>query len=99
MKHTATVVKRLKRAVELFLQKHHRPGKPLLLGFSGGHDSRALWELLDLSRAKHKLTLLVAHVDHGWREESAQEASDLKKMVETRGFSFFLHRLEDSTIT
>ncbi len=87
------VTKRLRRSVELFLKKHHRPGRPLLLGFSGGHDSRALFELLDLSRSRHKLDILVAHVDHGWRKESEEEAEKLQEMIESKGLPFFLHKL------
>ena len=82
------------RSIEIFLKRTYHSGKPLLLGFSGGHDSRVLLELLIESRKKRPFTLLVAHVDHGWREESRLEAFELKEMVERRGLPFFLHTLK-----
>lgn len=89
---------RLLRAVELFFKKYHISGRPVLLGFSGGHDSRALFELLckSLSRRKPGFKLVVAHVDHGWRLESKKEAQDLKVIVEERGIPFYLHTLSPS---
>lgn len=89
-----SIAKSMLRSVELFLKKNLVLDKPVLLGFSGGHDSRALFEILDIACKRHGLTMLIAHVDHGWREESYQEALALKKMAEDRGFAFFLHRLE-----
>jgi len=85
----------MQRSIDIFLKKHHTPGRPLLLGLSGGHDSRVLWELL-VAR-KHPLIprpLIVAHVDHGWRAESRREALELKEMVEGQGYPFFLHTLQ-----
>lgn len=81
---------RLSRSVELFFTSHHNKSQTVLIGFSGGHDSRALFEILAHYFSKKNLTqqLVVAHVDHGWRQESAQEAETLKKMVEGRGFLF-----------
>lgn len=74
--------------VKKFLAQHLHSNQPLLLGFSGGPDSLALLHLL---HACHP-NLHVAHVDHGWRPESAREAEDLRQR--SLGYPFHLHRLE-----
>ena len=51
----------LLKSVKHFIRLHHIPGKPLLLGFSGGPDSLALLHLL----LECSLDLHIAHVDHG----------------------------------
>ena len=75
------------------LELNYLPGKPVLLGFSGGPDSTVLLYLLNECRRFFPLQVHVAHVDHGWREESAMEAARLKKRVESLGLSFHLKRL------
>jgi tRNA(Ile)-lysidine synthase len=74
--------------VKKFLAKHIHSGQPLLLGFSGGPDSLALLHLLHQCHCN----LHLAHVDHGWRPESAKEAQDLRNR--SLGYPFHLHRLE-----
>ena len=63
---------------------------PLLLGWSGGPDSTALLHaLLELG-----IKPLLAHVDHGWREESQKEAEALQKHACDLGLTFFTTRLQ-----
>lgn len=83
------------KIIKDFFGTHFIPGRPLLLGFSGGTDSTALLDLLCLCRPHFPLDLHLAHVDHGWREESRSEAEELKKRVEELGFIFHLHRAVD----
>ncbi|MEN9344114.1 MAG: tRNA(Ile)-lysidine synthase [Chlamydiota bacterium] len=42
----------------------------------------------------HRGPLYVAHLDHGWREESSAEADELKKEVESLRIPFYSKRLE-----
>jgi tRNA(Ile)-lysidine synthase len=79
--------------VKSFLASHLSPGRPILLGFSGGPDSLALLHLLMGCRRVSPFDLHVAHVDHGWRAESKKEAEQLKKHVESLGLPFYLHTL------
>ncbi|MEI8125684.1 MAG: tRNA lysidine(34) synthetase TilS [Parachlamydiaceae bacterium] len=66
---------KLIHTVSSFL-KTHKSDKPLLIGFSGGPDSLALLHtLLSL-----KENIAIAHVDHGWREESREEAAKICSM-------------------
>ena len=49
-----------------------------LIAVSGGPDSLALLDLLVLTRDQHRLSLIVAHVDHGVAAESAAVADRVR---------------------
>lgn len=71
--------------------RNYFPDRPrLLLGLSGGPDSMALLRLL-LAEA---YPFEVAHIDHGWRLESRQEAEELEGICRTEGISFHIKRLK-----
>lgn len=76
-----------------FLKKHWNQESPLLLGFSGGPDSMALLHLL----LQMKLPLHLAHIDHGMREESGEEAEKLAGYAERLGLPFHLKKLRGIT--
>lgn len=60
-----------------------------MLGYSGGPDSKALlYALLECDVLPH-----LAHVDHGWRESSADEAESLRREAEKLGCPFYSTRL------
>lgn len=82
------------RIVKDFLSIHFQEGKPLLLGFSGGPDSLALLHLLLECRRFFNIQIEVAHVDHGWRKESRQEADILANHVQSLGLRFHRNRLK-----
>ena len=63
-------------------------GKSLVIGLSGGADSMALF----YAALKLGQPLVAAHVDHGWREESAQEAAWLEAVAREAGVPFTLKR-------
>jgi tRNA(Ile)-lysidine synthase len=80
----------LLRALQKFLNEYWDQKSPLLLGYSGGPDSKALlYLLLELGVRPH-----LAHVDHGWREESALEAEELKKEAQFLNLPFHTIRLD-----
>lgn len=80
----------LKKKVLSFLDSNVDFKKPLLLGLSGGIDSLALLHLL----LEHpRLRLAIAHVDHGYRTESADEALLLKELSDELGLPFHTVRL------
>jgi len=78
--------------VKEFLDRHYLSKKPLLLGYSGGPDSKAL--LYALLECGKNLPLHLAHIDHGWREESADEAMSLKIEAEKLNLPFHHCRLD-----
>lgn len=65
------------------------PSAPCLLGLSGGPDSMALFHLL----LEEKREFHVAHIDHAWRDSSAQEAEFLKQYCLEKKVAFHLCRL------
>jgi len=69
---------RVKRAIDRYqlLEK----GDRLIVGVSGGVDSMVLLHLLNACREAFRLSLIVAHVNHGFRpEESEREAELVQK--------------------
>ncbi len=73
-----------------FLNVHWDRESPLLLGYSGGPDSKALlYALLECGITPH-----LAHVDHGWRDESAEEAEVLRGEAHELGCPFHSVRVE-----
>lgn len=83
----------LVQVIRDFLKSHYQEGKPLLLGFSGGPDSLALLHLLLECRRFFPLDLHLAHVDHGWREASGEEAAALEAMAQNLQLPFYLKTL------
>ncbi len=79
--------------VKDFLKSRWQPGKPLLLGYSGGPDSKALLYLLLECRKILPIELHLVHVDHGWRLESALEAQSIGKEAERLGLKLDLCQL------
>lgn len=65
-----------------------------LVAVSGGPDSMALLDLLQRSRGRHGLALVVAHVDHGIAAESGDVAAMVQRTAESLGIPFELIRLE-----
>ncbi|MCH9609076.1 MAG: tRNA(Ile)-lysidine synthase [Chlamydiales bacterium] len=61
-----------------------------LLALSGGPDSIALFHLM----VRAKVAFEVAHVDHGWREESYREAKELEQLCQKHQIPFHLKVLE-----
>lgn len=66
--------------------------RPLLLGYSGGPDSKALlYALLDAGIKQ----LHIAHVDHGWREESGEERDAIEKEAAALSLPCHIHKLTE----
>lgn len=79
--------------VKKFLNSQRVSTQPLLIGYSGGPDSKVLLYLLMECRRFFSLELHVAHLDHGWRKQSADEAQKIQKEVEDLGLIFHLKSL------
>jgi tRNA(Ile)-lysidine synthase len=89
----------LEEKVFQFFDKEIDPARPVLLGISGGPDSVCLLHLLlKYSKTTH-LVLHLAHVDHGWRQESADEAETIEKLASSLGLPFHTIRLAPKEYT
>jgi len=67
---------------------------PLLVAVSGGCDSVALLHALARQPARYRAAHVVAHVDHGWREESRDDAIFVERLAERLGFRCVRTRLK-----
>ncbi len=76
-----------------FLGSRLISNQPLLIGYSGGPDSKALLYLLLECRHFFSFELHAAHVDHGWRAESGAEAQAIHDEVKRLGLVFHLKSL------
>jgi len=79
----------LQNTLALFLEENCDLSRPILVGYSGGPDSKALLYAL----REIPISLHVAHVDHGWREESSIEAKEIKQEIENLGFPYYVKKL------
>ena len=70
------------------------PGERVLIALSGGADSVALAVLLADAREEYGLALSAAHVDHGIRPESAEDAEYCRELCERLGIPFYCARVD-----
>lgn len=88
----------MKKVVLDFLVRHYDMAKPVLLALSGGADSLALLWILNEIKDELPLKFGVAHVDHGWRPTSHEEAQQLKELVESIKIPFHLKVLDPAIL-
>lgn len=65
------------------------PGRRAVAAVSGGPDSVAMLHALRELSGELDISLAVAHLDHGFRPESADEAGFVRGMAEDMGLPFF----------
>lgn len=82
--------------VQKFLEGQGSIQRPLLLGYSGGPDSHALLLSLLEYRQRKDFDLHLAHVDHGWREESRRQAEEITVSMHRLGLPLHQKRLGGS---
>jgi tRNA(Ile)-lysidine synthase len=80
----------VKSVTQGFLRVHWDGKTPLVLGYSGGPDSKALLYALLECGVKPE----IAHVDHGWREESRRETELVREEAALHGLTFHTTRLD-----
>lgn len=69
-------------------------GDAVLVGVSGGADSMALLYLLMDIREEYKISLKVAHLNHGFRREASEEAEFVRKSVASLGVSAVIRSID-----
>lgn len=79
--------------VKNFLINTWKPGKPILLGYSGGIDSTCLLYVLIKCLEKLPIDLHIAHLDHGWRRESSEQAHMLEEQIRQLGLPFYTSKV------
>lgn len=81
-------------ALTLFFENYKLSSQPFLLALSGGADSLSLFYCLLSYQKKYPLSFHIAHVDHGWREESVDEAEQLRQLAAKHHIVFHTVRLD-----
>jgi tRNA(Ile)-lysidine synthase len=64
------------------------PGEKVVVAVSGGSDSVALLKALEMLSCEYRLTLIVAHLNHGLREEAPSEEQFVRIMAQDMGLVF-----------
>lgn len=75
------------------------PGATIVVGLSGGPDSVFLLHYLAGLRQEKNLTLIAAHLDHGWRTESVQDAAFCQELAKQYKVQFILNHLKDTNVS
>ncbi len=83
---------------QLITASTNQPQPTIVLGLSGGPDSVFLFHVLEELHRNNSIKLVVAHLDHGWRETSAQDALFCTKLCLRHDIACFVAR-PDGTIT
>ncbi|MCI8508933.1 MAG: tRNA lysidine(34) synthetase TilS [Lachnospiraceae bacterium] len=78
--------------VQNYIKFHHmiEKGDRIVVGVSGGVDSVALLLLLNQMKKEMKLELFAVHINHGIREEAAEDAGYVKQLCEDCKVPFYL---------
>lgn len=72
----------------------------IVLGLSGGPDSIFLFHILAALHQEKKITLIAAHLDHGWRATSQHDADFCKQLAQNYDIEISVkHAREFSAIT
>jgi tRNA(Ile)-lysidine synthase len=75
------------------------PGATIVVGLSGGPDSVFLLHYLSVIRQEFNITLIAAHLDHGWRAESGQDAAFCEQLADHYKIPFILNHLKDTNVS
>jgi len=71
-----------------------QPGEKVVVGVSGGPDSMALLHALWEIHGDFRLSLVIAHLDHGLRPEGEREANFVRKVAGRLGIPFYHKRAD-----
>lgn len=81
------------QTLSLFITQHQLIDKPFLLALSGGVDSLCLFYCLLELQKKVPFIFHIAHVNHGWREESIEEERALCLLAKKNHIDFYSTKL------
>jgi tRNA(Ile)-lysidine synthase len=85
-------VQRAKKTIQKYVML--QPGERVVVGVSGGADSMALLHVLWELRRDFRLSLVVAHLDHGLRPEGQAERSFVRKASAQLGIPFISRKVD-----
>lgn len=85
----------LKNLVKSVLEQYSLQGQTILIGLSGGPDSVCLAHILHGLADCLNLTLIAAHLDHGWREDSKNDVAFCVKFCNERNIPLITRHARD----
>ena len=74
--------------LNLVRQNSQNQRPKVVLGFSGGPDSAFLLHILHMLQQEGIITLVAAHLDHGWRNESVKDVEFCSIFCKKLGIKF-----------
>lgn len=85
----------LEKRLTAFTEQHGllTKNQTIIIGFSGGPDSLFLLHWLTKLQSNLQLSLVAAHLDHGWRENSSQDTLWCKKVAQDLGVAFVSEKI------
>lgn len=97
MSKTLTFDPLVEQRLTAYLEQHKliERNQTIIVGFSGGPDSVFLLHWLTKLQSTLQLSLIAAHLDHGWRENSAADAQWCKKVAQALGVTFISKKASD----
>jgi tRNA(Ile)-lysidine synthase len=78
------------RKINHAIEEYHLldPGEKVVVAVSGGPDSVALLKVLEMLSSEYGLTLIVAHLNHGLRENAPAEERFVRRLAQDMGLVF-----------
>lgn len=87
------MIRQIESKIKAFIKQHHliNQGDEIVIGVSGGADSTALLHFLNSHKDCYKITLKVAHVNHGIRDAAVTDAQFVQDLCEKWKIDFYRH--------
>ncbi len=90
MADSQTLMSKIIEKVQQFIDRHDliKPHSTIIVGLSGGPDSVFLLHVLKHLQVRYGITLIAAHLDHQWRENSHRDLLFCKALAESMNCQF-----------
>ena len=100
MSKTLTFDPNLEQRLTAYTKQHGliKPKQTVIIGFSGGPDSVFLLHWLSKLQSNLQLSLIAAHLDHGWRAESARDVQWCAHAAQALGIQFISKKASEITL-
>ena len=85
------------KKINAWVTKHNliQPNQTIIVGLSGGPDSVFLLHYLVARQKELKLNIIAAHLDHEWRNTSAQDAQFCKELAQKLQVPFISKKISE----
>ena len=96
IKMLPNLIAQTKKLLEQHFKQALADKKPIIIiGLSGGPDSVFLLHLLRQLAQQKLIRLVAAHLDHGWRENSAHDVTWCKQLCDTLNIQFYAEHAQN----